>query len=585
MVDGIKHLLNNFPSAAFWHDGNIDDACKFNGLHLHVLAAADKKLSQITMIRTLKTKLSRHNVTVRRQHVKYIENLCRHLQTEPRVLLGCNNMDLCAILHRTKPLAVDQQEQHADTDFKMDEIYEEEVDQSKKEGLNWIKSRLTAHKPSIAEGSKKEIPDMRSYIVNKANSKPTKETLDNILKGNKPRQEVLPSSKTAAKFDILKDLIKKYNTTTTEELLRAIVQHGDKEDLALFRTLRLGPWFKDVLLQAISELDMESKQRGDTLVDKLIEQCPIVDISLNTVDTAVLFKKWCEEQSICAGSLLLNMYMIATCNKDIPKINDLMLQGRSNAGKTYWGNMLTSIPELVGQTIQSSDFAYQHCVDKELILIPELSLTKPEQVEEFKVMEGLPILVNIKNKEGRKLEKTPVFLTCNRVPWASFGNESAAIKNRMIRYEKQIPSDVLKNVSEPPDPRFLVQVFQFIKANIEPKAEYPCAPDDDFFKLYAEFIEEFVDTLIDDGVITYPRLVEDLQTGPQFHMYSEMAQMGARNRLNCHVPLYQEGYVESIHTRLLPWMKLQFDPMALDYYWSMKDYREPVLISAMTNRK
>ena len=362
------------------------------------------------------------------------------------------------------------------------------------------------------------------------------------------------------------------------------MQHGDKEDLALFRTLRLGPWFKDVLLQAISELDIESKQRGDTLVDKLIEQCPIADISLNTVDTAVLFKKWCEEQGICAGSLFLNMYMIA--NKDIPKINCLMFKGRSNTGKTYWGNMMTAIPDLVGQTIQSSDFAYQHCVDKELILIPELSLTKPEQVEEFKkVTEGLPILINIKNKEGRKLEKTPVLLTCNRVPWTSFGNESAAIKNRMIRYENLIPSDVLKNVSEPPDPRFLVQVFQFIKQNIEPKPGYPCAPDDDFHKLYAELTEEFVDTLIDDGAITYPKLVEDLQTGPQFNLYCEMAQMVAKNRLNCHVPLYQEGYVESIHTRLLSWMKLQLDPMALDYYWNMKDYREPELISAMTNRK
>ena len=132
VVDGLKHLLNNFPSAAFWHDGNVDDACQFNGLHLHVLAAVDKKLSQITMIRTLKTKLARHNVTVRCQHVRYIENLCRHLQTEPSVLLGCNNLDLCAILRRTKPLTEAQQEPHVDTDFKMDEIYEEEIEESKR---------------------------------------------------------------------------------------------------------------------------------------------------------------------------------------------------------------------------------------------------------------------------------------------------------------------------------------------------------------------------------------------------------------------------------------------------------------------
>ena len=348
---------------------------------------------------------------------------------------------------------------------------------------------------------------MHSYIVNRANEEPSRQTLKEVMKGNRPKQQLLPSSK----MDILKDMIKKYKKTITEELLRYIIQMGDKEDLVVFRTLRLGPWFKDVLIQAISELDIESKQRGDTLVDKIIEQCPIVEESLNVIDTAVLFKKWCAEQSIRAGSLLMHMYMIAY--KDLPKINCLMLQGRSNAGKTYWGNLVTSMPDLVGQTIQSTDFAYMHCVEKELILIPELSLTKPEQVEEFKkVTEGLPILVNIKNKEARKLEKTPVLLTCNRVPWSSFSNESAAIKNRMVRYENLKPSDVLNTVSEPPNPRFLVEVFQFIKKEIEPKPEYPCEHDDDFFKLYAEMTEQFVDSLIDNGAITYKRLLEEVSS-------------------------------------------------------------------------
>ena len=263
------------------------------------------------------------------------------------------------------------------------------------------------------------------------------------------------------------------------------------------------------------------------------------------------------------------------------------MQGRSNAGKTYWGNLLTCIPDIVGQTIQSSDFAYQHCVDKDIILIPELSLTKLEQDEELKkITEGLPILVNIKNKEAGKLEKTPVLLTCNRLPWASFGNESAAIKNRMIMYDNLVPSDVLKPVSEPPDPRFIVQVFDFINKNIEVKPEYPCGINNDFHKLNSELTEQFVDNLIDDGTITYPRLIADLETKTPdyYNVYCDMAKTASRSRLNCKVPLYNTAE-SSLHYRLLPWMKLQSDPFAMDFYWDMKDYREPILKSHLTNRK
>ena len=56
--------------------------------------------------------------------------------------------------------------------------------------------------------------------------------------------------------------------------------------------------------------------------------------------------------------------------------------------------------DVVGQTIQSADFAFQNCVAKEIIQIPELKFTKPEQLEEAKkIFEGLTTVVNVKNKE------------------------------------------------------------------------------------------------------------------------------------------------------------------------------------------
>lgn len=58
-----------------------------------------------------------------------------------------------------------------------------------------------------------------------------------------------------------------------------------------------------------------------------------------------------------------------------------MLQGESNAGKTFWATALVPFMDVVGQTIQSQDFAYQKCVGKEIFQISEMSLTKPEQEE------------------------------------------------------------------------------------------------------------------------------------------------------------------------------------------------------------
>lgn len=94
------------------------------------------------------------------------------------------------------------------------------------------------------------------------------------------------------------------------------------------------------------------------------------------------------------------------------------MQGASNAGKTYWTNALTPFPDSIGGSTQSAEFAFMKCVGKDIV-IPELTLTKPESVEELKqVMEGLPVQVNIKNKEPKILPRTPVLLQCNTTPWA-----------------------------------------------------------------------------------------------------------------------------------------------------------------------
>ena len=81
--------------------------------------------------------------------------------------------------------------------------------------------------------------------------------------------KTLPTSKTANKVEMLKGLINKHNKKTISSLLQSIIETGDRAELALFRTLRLGPNFQLVLAQAVSELDLEAKHRGDIFVDHL----------------------------------------------------------------------------------------------------------------------------------------------------------------------------------------------------------------------------------------------------------------------------------------------------------------------------
>lgn len=143
-----------------------------------------------------------------------------------------------------------------------------------------------------------------------------------------------------------------------------------------------------------------------------------------------------------------------------PKKNCLMLQGGSNAGKTYWSTALVPIRDVVGGTVNSTDFTFQKCL--ELIIIPELSLTKPEQMEELKqVMEGYPILANIKNKEPRILKRTPILLQCNQTPWSKvFEQERLAFQNRIHSYTNLKPSNILTKVNKKANPVFFQNILK-----------------------------------------------------------------------------------------------------------------------------
>ena len=100
IIDGIKSIANNFPSAFFWHDGKADDGCQFIGLHVHLLVSCKDQLSQVYSYRNISQRLKRHGVDVKSQKVRNLDALTRHLLLPPRTLLGCNNMQMCGLISR-----------------------------------------------------------------------------------------------------------------------------------------------------------------------------------------------------------------------------------------------------------------------------------------------------------------------------------------------------------------------------------------------------------------------------------------------------------------------------------------------------
>lgn len=107
-VNSVKGFFYSRPSCLFWHNGNTDSSsCTFHGLHLHAVIHCTSKLSELYKYRMLKKKLNGLGVSVRCQKVQRLEALLAHLQQEPRVFLGCNNMTLCACLKKTKAGTLD----------------------------------------------------------------------------------------------------------------------------------------------------------------------------------------------------------------------------------------------------------------------------------------------------------------------------------------------------------------------------------------------------------------------------------------------------------------------------------------------
>lgn len=263
----------------FWHHGGDDSQCRFHGLHIHIVAYSETKLCDVYAYKVLKKVCQKYQLDLKCQKIKHLEALLHHLQEEPRFLLSCNNLSLCARLKKTRGpnpfyAGLELIDFHADDN--------NEVVQRMDDGGTFVCDVLK-YKEQRAPPKMSEVIDRLARQTETIDGRDVPfNCVEQVESSN------LKESKTAKNVEILKRLMTKYNRTNEEELLREIMTENDPQDLVTFRVLFTGPYIRTIHAQAIQEMRVEKELNGYTYVDKFIDECPSPVDCLSVEETAAL---------------------------------------------------------------------------------------------------------------------------------------------------------------------------------------------------------------------------------------------------------------------------------------------------------
>lgn len=121
--------------------------------------------------------------------------------------------------------------------------------------------------------------------------------------------------------------------------------------------------------------------------------------------------------------------------KKVQKKNCLFLYGKSNTFKSTISRSIVNMVPMIGQQITSREFAFQECLECNVIFSEETKIT-PDIVQSVKqVYEGTEHLVNRKGKSGILMDRTPVICCSNYSPAQFVPDEEQTLLNRMFFYQ------------------------------------------------------------------------------------------------------------------------------------------------------
>lgn len=130
---------------------------------------------------------------------------------------------------------------------------------------------------------------------------------------------------------------------------------------------------------------------------------------------------------------------IRVCDKTDSKKNTLLIVSSPSAGKTYFIkpllNLCWTVGEIRNATKNSDTFIYQEAYNKRIAYWNECVLQGKAEIETAKcVWEGDGTAINVKYQSATILQRTPLIVTANDVPWSHCRHQAKAFRDRCYEF-------------------------------------------------------------------------------------------------------------------------------------------------------
>ncbi len=306
-----------------------------------------------------------------------------------------------------------------------------------------------------------------------------------------------PSDKKKTKSDDriegLVQLFKTYNTQDFKALFRQVVVSKDEQGIAICRDVNRAANKSKLMESAMTEYTLLSigNQNPVKVMDlfKMSEWAPQADGYMGIFQTLNLLTAWCEESDNKLFDFVMDVYVILSAM--LPKTNCLLLEGASNAGKTFWVEcILKPIQDHVGQILANEEkFRWGYLEGKAVARCEEFGFLNQSTVDDFKqIAGGQTFQANVKNKSPVMVDRIPMIVTTNHTIWAQVLDEKEAIRNRCIRWVFPKRSMILEGLKESPNSLLFKYAFEYFE-----DMEFTCSEED------GELVYSFKNTELKSG--------------------------------------------------------------------------------------